>query len=190
MWKKEDEQAPRTAPPTPTATPTVEAPRTTPSRVSFATIGPSIVIRGEVSGDEDLVIQGQVDGSVSLGLHSVTIGNGGRVKAGIRGRVITVEGAVEGDLTAEEQIVLRGSARVKGDLNAPRVVLEDGASFRGLVDMGSTDDLDLDKPARPAAKSESSSPKPTSSNASETSKPATERPQAKPPQAHGAPTSK
>lgn len=143
MWKKEDDQAQQStvSPPRATATRT-EAVGAQTRKAGFATIGPSIVIRGEVTGDEDLLIQGQVDGSVALGLHSVTIGDGGRVKAGVTGRVITVEGAVEGDLTAEEQIILRGTARVKGDLNAPRVVLEDGATFRGLVDMGRTPDLD------------------------------------------------
>ena len=109
------------------------------ARSGHATIGPSIVIRGEVSGNEDLLIQGQVDGSVALDLHSVTVGGGGRVKADITGRVITIEGTVEGDLRAKEQIILRGSSTVHGDLKAPRVVLEDGASFRGLVDMGSRD---------------------------------------------------
>ena len=148
MWKKEDEETRRTPPPPP-AVATAPRPEATaahpPRGGGFATIGPSIVIRGEVSGDEDLLIQGQVDGSVALGLHSVTIGDGGRVKAGITGRVITVEGAVEGDLSAEEQIILRGTARVKGDLNAPRVILEDGATFRGLVDMGSAPDVDAPK---------------------------------------------
>ena len=60
------------------------------------------------------------------------------MKADIIGRVITIEGKVEGDLTAQEQIILRGSAQVHGDIKAPRVVLEDGATFRGLVDMGTT----------------------------------------------------
>lgn len=138
MWKKEDEQPQR---PTTVSTPRPEVARSTVARAGHATIGPSIVIRGEVTGDEDLIIQGQVDGSVTLDLHAVTIGDGGRVKAGIKGRVITVEGDVEGDLTAQEQIVLRGTARVQGDLKAPRVVLEDGATFRGLVDMG----LSMDK---------------------------------------------
>lgn len=113
-----------------------EAPKAPVARSGHATIGPSIVIRGEVTGNEDLLIQGQVDGSVALDLHSVTVGSGGRVKADITGRVITIEGHVEGDLNAKEQIILRGSATVQGDLKAPRVVLEDGASFRGLVDMG------------------------------------------------------
>lgn len=101
-----------------------------------ATIGPSITIRGEVSGDEDLLIQGRVDGSVDLQQQSVTVGREGQVKANITGRVVTVEGEVEGDLRALEQVILRGSAQVQGDITAPRVVLEDGASFRGMVDMG------------------------------------------------------
>jgi cytoskeletal protein CcmA (bactofilin family) len=139
VWKRDDEQPARQ---TPVSVSRVEMPRAAPARSGHATIGPSIMIRGEVTGNEDLIIQGQVDGSVTLDLHAVTVGDGGRVKAGIRGRVITVEGDVEGDLTAQEQIVLRGGARVQGDLKAPRVVLEDGATFRGLVDMGAAVDHD------------------------------------------------
>lgn len=101
-----------------------------------ATIGRSITIKGEVSGDEDLLIQGRVDGTVDLKQHAVTVGGEGKVNANITGRVVTVEGEVEGDLQAEEQVILRNSARVQGDIQAPRVILEDGASFRGLVDMG------------------------------------------------------
>lgn len=101
-----------------------------------ATIGQSIEIRGEVTGDEDLVIQGHVDGSIELEEHAVTVGPDGEVKASILGRVITVEGRVEGDLSAGEQIILRSSARVEGDIEAPRVMLEDGARFRGSVEMG------------------------------------------------------
>jgi len=164
MWKKDEDQSPRPVTPTPSVT-MPEPPRSTAGRTGFATIGPSIVIRGEVSGDEDLVIQGQVDGSVSLGRHAVTVGNGGRVKAGITGRLITIEGAVEGDLKAEEQIVLRGTARVRGDLNAPRVVLEDGASFRGLVDMGSTEELDMDGPVATSTKTAASGPRPMETSA-------------------------
>jgi cytoskeletal protein CcmA (bactofilin family) len=126
-----------------------------------ATIGPSIVVRGEVSGNEDLLIQGQLDGSVSLDLHSVTVGGGGRVKADITGRVITIEGNVEGNLNAKEQIILRGSAIVQGDIKAPRVVLEDGASFRGLVDMGMRDVADAAEPRRAEGRAPAAvSPKP------------------------------
>ena len=101
-----------------------------------AIIGKSITIQGEVTGDEDLTIQGHVDGSVNLDEHAVTVGPDGKVDADIVARVITVEGHVDGDLDADEQIVLRGSARVEGDISAPRVVLEDGSYFRGAVDMG------------------------------------------------------
>lgn len=133
MWKKDEAGL---EPSVEISTASEGSRRPTPQRGDRATIGRSISVRGEVSGDEDLLIQGQVDGSVELGQHSVTVGGDGRVKANITARVVTVEGSVEGDLTAQEQIVLRGSARVQGDIRAPRVVLEDGASFRGLVDMG------------------------------------------------------
>jgi len=132
MWKKEEGQD---APPTADSATRQAAPRAT-SGTGRATIGPSISIRGDVTGSEDLLIEGKIDGSVDLGSHSVAVGSDGRVNANISGRVITIEGHVEGDLAAQEQIVLRGTARVLGDIKAPRVVLEDGATFRGLVDMG------------------------------------------------------
>jgi len=104
--------------------------------LDMATIGRSIAIKGEVTGNEDLLIQGKVDGSVDLQQHSVTVGPDGEVHASIVGRVVMVEGKVEGNITAEEQVILRSSASVQGDITAPRVVLEDGARFRGGVDMG------------------------------------------------------
>ena len=101
-----------------------------------ATIGPSITVKGEISGDEDLLIQGRVEGSIDLNERAVTVGRDGQVNADIEGRVVTVEGNVEGNLRALEQVILTSSARVQGDIKAPRVVLEDGATFRGMVDMG------------------------------------------------------
>jgi cytoskeletal protein CcmA (bactofilin family) len=101
-----------------------------------AMIGRSIAIKGEVTGDEDMVIQGRVEGSVDLKQHSVTVGPEGEVKANIIARTVTVEGRVVGNLSGEEQVVLRASARVEGDIVAPRVVLEDGTLFRGSVEMG------------------------------------------------------
>lgn len=163
MWKKDEEQPVRTTAATAVSPEPVRAPTV---RSNHATIGPSIVIRGEVSGNEDLVIQGRVDGSVALDTHSVTVGGGGRVKANITGRVITIEGDVEGDLSAKEQIVLRGSAKVLGDIKAPRVVLEDGASFRGLVDMGAP--LDEAKPTEKGDGVASRAPKPATPAAAPT----------------------
>ncbi len=134
MWKKDEEQTTTTA----AATTTRQSPRATMADGSRrAVIGPSISIKGDVTGSEDLLIEGEVDGSVSLGDHAVGVGSDGRVHADIVGRIITVDGQVEGNLQAQEQIVLRGTAKVRGDIKAPRVVLEDGATFRGLVDMGS-----------------------------------------------------
>ena len=133
MWKKDEG---RPARPVAEGMPQVSTPSATTASPARATIGPSITVRGDVTGSEDLVIQGHVDGSVVLDQHAVGVGNEGRVNANIIARVITIEGRVEGDLTAQEQIVLRGSAHVQGDIKAPRVVLEDGATFRGLVDMG------------------------------------------------------
>ena len=137
MWKKEETPEPVAAPRPQAARGFEQAP---PLKASGerATIGRSITINGEVKGDEDLLIQGRVDGSVTLKQHAVTVGPEGEVKADIGARVITVEGRVEGNLSAQEQVILRGSARVQGNITAPRVVLEDGARFRGGVDMGET----------------------------------------------------
>lgn len=133
MWKKEEAEKRAGARPEGSS----EKTRTTPRQTGGerATIGRSITIRGDVTGDEDLVIQGRVEGSVDLKEHAVTVGPEGEVKADVRGRVVTVEGHVEGNLRAEEQVVLRGSARVLGDIAAARVTLEDGAYFSGGVEM-------------------------------------------------------
>jgi cytoskeletal protein CcmA (bactofilin family) len=147
MWKKEEAQT-RAAerPEVP-----MEQERKTPGaapRGDRATIGRSITIKGEVTGDEDLVIQGRVEGSVDLKQNSVTIGPEGEVKADISGRVVTVEGSVEGNLRADEQVVLRSSARVQGDISSPRVTLEDGAYFRGGVDMTESSGRRTGEPGR------------------------------------------
>ncbi len=100
-----------------------------------AIIGPSITIKGDVTGEEDLLIQGRVEGKVDLAQHHVTVGANGRVRANVLGRSVTVEGEVEGDLHAEEQISIRKSGKVHGNLSAPRVTIEDGAMFKGSIDM-------------------------------------------------------
>ncbi len=100
-----------------------------------AVIGASITIKGDVTGDEDLVIQGRVEGKVDLAQHNVTVGANGRIKANVIGRSVTVEGQVEGDMRAEEQIAIRKTAKVKGNVSAPRVTIEDGATFQGSIDM-------------------------------------------------------
>ena len=133
MFKKDGSEASSTQPrPAQPAAGRAPAPRRS---GGAAIIGPSIKIKGDVSGDEDLIIQGRIEGKVKLAKHNVTIGSDGHVKADVHGRTVVVEGQVEGDLQAKEQIILRHTARVEGSIAAPRVTLEDGAVFRGGIEM-------------------------------------------------------
>ena len=125
-----------------------------------AIIGPSITVKGDVTGDEDLMIQGRVEGAVNLTKHNLTVGPDGVLKADIDARTVIVEGQVEGDIRGQEQIILRHSARVVGGIAAPRVTLEDGAVFRGGIEMdsgGGDGKLAAAKKSEPTAKSDDDS---------------------------------
>jgi cytoskeletal protein CcmA (bactofilin family) len=98
-------------------------------------IGPSIVIKGEVTGAEDLVIQGKVEGNINLNGNQVSIGESGEVNANIQAKVIRIDGKVTGDITGNEKVVISKSGNVHGNIVAPRVTLEDGAIFKGSIDM-------------------------------------------------------
>lgn len=156
MWKKTEEEPPRPATgPQPTsyspAPPRAAEPRRSTGQ---AVIGESIRIEGDVRGDEDLLIEGEVEGQISLENHSVTVGRSGRIKADIRGRNISVDGKVQGNLFAEEQVIVRESGEVRGNITAPRVSLEDGSKFKGAIDMEPKPPKSggVDRPAdRPAA---------------------------------------
>jgi cytoskeletal protein CcmA (bactofilin family) len=113
-------------------------------------IGPSIVIKGDLSGEEDVLVEGRVEGKIEFNQNALTIGTSGKVKADLFGRTITIEGHVDGNLFAREQAVVRPSGTVHGNITAPRVVLEDGAKFKGGIDM------DSKEPARPAVAPSSS----------------------------------
>jgi cytoskeletal protein CcmA (bactofilin family) len=101
---------------------------------------------GELSFDEDLIIEGTVEGKIAHQGHHLTIGKNGRVKANIRARLITVYGTVEGDLHGDEGVEISASARITGNVVAPRVTLEGGANFKGSITTGD----DLRAPARSA----------------------------------------
>jgi len=101
----------------------------------LATIGKSVVIKGELSGSEDLYIDGQVEGSIDLRDHSVTVGPSGNVKAGISAKSIVVQGKVDGSLTATDRLDLRKSAIVTGNLTTQRIAIEEGAFLQGKVDI-------------------------------------------------------
>ena len=103
-------------------------------------IGPSISIKGEITGEGDLMVQGQVERTIDFKKGNVTIGRTGRIKADINGRIITIEGEVQGNLLGEKKIVLRPSGRVRGDMRAPAINLEEGAKFKGNIAMDSKDE--------------------------------------------------
>lgn len=100
-----------------------------------ATIGPSINIKGELSGEEDLVIQGNVEGSINLKHNNLTIGHDGKVNANIQAHTITVEGTLKGDIFGDEMVIIKKSGNVHGNVSAPRISLEDGAKLKGSIDM-------------------------------------------------------
>jgi cytoskeletal protein CcmA (bactofilin family) len=98
-------------------------------------IGPSIIIKGEVSGEEDLLIQGRVEGTINLSSNQVSVGESGEVSANIQAKNVKIDGKVTGDITGIEKVVISKSGNVRGNIVAPRVILEDGAQFKGTIDM-------------------------------------------------------
>src|SRR5210317_1246446 len=134
-----------------------------------AVIGSSIHINGDLRGDEDLRIEGNVSGTVELRNSVLTIGKEGKVKAGVYAKSIAVDGETKGDLYATECVSVHANARVQGNIIAPRVSIEEGAHFKGSIEMdpgafekalGKTTAEITDKPA--------STPKPRSTAVNET----------------------
>jgi cytoskeletal protein CcmA (bactofilin family) len=104
-------------------------------RADVAHIGKSVLIRGELSGSEDLYLDGEVEGSIDLHEHTLTIGPHGRVRANVQARDITVFGRVDGNINGKDRVELKRSAVVAGDVMTQRVVIEDGAYFKGSIDI-------------------------------------------------------
>jgi cytoskeletal protein CcmA (bactofilin family) len=111
--------------------PEVRAPETAPKT---SVLGPTLRFRGELSAQEDLIIQGSVEGSITH-TQSLTVGTDGTMKGDIRARVIVIDGKVEGDLYATESVNIRATAKVKGNVFAPRVGITEGAFFQGQIEM-------------------------------------------------------
>jgi len=151
MWNKREEEPIRSIAAPQAATP----PAATGERREQAVIGTSISIVGDVTGGEDLTILGKVEGKIALPKHSVTVGQSGRISADIQAKVVSVAGEVRGNLVASEQIVIRKTATMLGNLTAPRVGLEDGCCFRGSVEMESPE-----KPATASAQTAGSASAP------------------------------
>ncbi len=106
----------------------------TPNRLPVMILGKTLVFKGELGADEDLIMFGRVEGSIRH-TSSLTIGLGGSVLGDIHGKVIIVKGTVEGDLEATESITIAPTANVTGDIAAPRVCIVEGAQFNGAVEM-------------------------------------------------------
>ena len=100
-----------------------------------AIIGQSILIKGDVSGDEDLIVEGRIDGSVSLLKSRLTVGTNGDVHATVNVKTLNIEGHIEGDVNAGENVVLTSSGRMQGNIKAPRITLQDGCKFKGTIEM-------------------------------------------------------
>jgi len=153
MWKPTNQPAtpgrpaeserpmPMTATPTPNPSmsmnePVAAAPRPVTTTTSDqATIGKSLVIKGEVTGSESLYIDGRVEGSINLSGNRVTIGRNGVVAANISAREIVVLGKVRGNLTASDRVDIRSDGSLTGDVVAARISIEDGAFFKGGIDI-------------------------------------------------------
>ena len=143
MWKKTspgevpEERPPVAAPPRPTVSPAVRA---------TARIGSTLFFKGDLQGEEDLVIEGRVEGKIAIKQGNVTVGEKGRVEADIEAASIQVAGLVKGNLKGADRVVLLESGRVEGNITARSVSLENGCHFRGSIDMQS------DSAARPGIK--------------------------------------
>jgi cytoskeletal protein CcmA (bactofilin family) len=124
----------------------------------MATIGQSIIFKGELSGDEDLEIEGQVDGNVSLANHQLTVGPNGRLKAEVVAKSIIVIGQVIGNLTATERIEVQATGVVEGDLRTPRLNVQEGAVLNGAIDMSPPGAAEAKKPNAPAAQAHGGDP--------------------------------
>src|SRR5260221_8118061 len=98
-------------------------------------IGKSVIIKGELTGSEDLTIEGHVEGKIELRQNVLTIGPNGRIKAQVFAKSVVILGEVTGNVTASEKVDLRDNGSVDGDIAAPRVAIAEGAHFRGSIDM-------------------------------------------------------
>lgn len=152
MWnrRKEEEPAPKPTSVPPTVTQPVPVKegipmstqparpvetRPEPARGGVAVLGKSVVLKGQVYGREDVTIDGEVEGTVELQEHRLTVGPTGKVVATIKAREIVVLGTVQGNIETRDKIEIRKDAKVVGDIRTARIVIEDGAFFKGSIDI-------------------------------------------------------
>ena len=141
MWDKKETGARPTGEPATPETGVTPAYSPEPTKTAAAgsgraaIIGPSIQIKGELQGDEDLTIDGRVEGKIELREHNLSIGQNGRIKADLFARNIVIAGEVTGNAFAAERVEIAPSGRLSGNITSPRITIADGAHFKGAVDM-------------------------------------------------------
>jgi cytoskeletal protein CcmA (bactofilin family) len=146
-------------PPAAAAAPSVPVPHketpkaSDPYKADVGHIGKSVQIKGELTGSEDLYLDGEIEGTIDLRDHSLIIGPNGKIKAGISARDLVVHGRVEGNVTATGRVELRKSCTLIGDVSTQRIVIEDGAFFKGAIDIKEKDAKT--EPRKPVAASAS-----------------------------------
>jgi cytoskeletal protein CcmA (bactofilin family) len=143
MWKPRKDEEPQrpSSPPTP-ASPVVPSKEVVPvdvtkqeARHEVAHIGKAVLIKGELSGSEDLYLDGEVEGTIELHQNCLTIGPNARIRAHVNAREVVIHGKVDGDIHGTERVELKRSAVLVGDIQTKRVAVEDGAYFKGSIDV-------------------------------------------------------
>ncbi|VAW91227.1 hypothetical protein MNBD_GAMMA23-1426 [hydrothermal vent metagenome] len=117
--------------------------KTTTTSTQLASIGSSIHFKGELTGEEGLIIDGRVEGTIDLKGNQLIIGNNGKIKADVFAQTIIVNGSLTGELHGKERVHISKTGKVQGNIFSPRVSLEDGAKFKGSIDMS---DVKNEKP--------------------------------------------
>lgn len=181
MWGKKPEETappavsePKAAMPPKTAPAPMEGnkmstdamrPLATPSSSATARLGASLHVKGEITGHEDLLVDGSVEGLIQLEDRKLTVGSTAKVAADVIAREVVVYGSVKGNLRARDRIEIKKDGSVVGDLTTARIMIEDGAYFKGSIEIDKTAEpgqTDLDKPAFTRAAAATTAPKASS----------------------------
>jgi len=128
------------------------------SRGGSATIGKAVKVVGQIFSREDLFVDGDVEGTIELIEHKLTVGPNGKVHSGIKAREVVALGAVQGNVEASERIEIRKDARLVGDIRTARIVIEDGAYFKGSIDIVKAEPKAAAAPPRPQAAAATAAP--------------------------------
>ncbi len=121
------------------------------SRIDVAHIGKSVSIKGELSGSEDLYVDGEVEGTIELDGHRLTVGPEGRIRASIQAKDIIIQGKVDGNVVGAHRVELRKTAHLVGNIKTQRIAIEEGASFKGSIEMLQEMNEEPNKTAAPRA---------------------------------------